>query len=389
VLESATVEVADGGDDVVLGGRRRRRMEPIVIGGLALAVVGGAVLVGGGGSQGAPPPTPSTTTNAPPSTSTTSTTVERDRFDVVTLGPLLAEPTATVVYGLSRDAEIVRVDVDRGEVATRRLRGARGERPDGYSVLARSGAAFLAQPGGRGGLFVRDGAGGPVRWVSAEGSRFVPAANTSALWRVADGDEPAVALVGLDGSLLEPEVPLPASVSVIGDDGTGALLLDGPGGTYRLAADGPQRLTAEPLVAWSATTLVTTACDERLACAWRTTDRVTGQSALVPVAGDLRPAVAGSVSPDGRHVAVVANRPATSLDVVDLSAGERTTLARTLTDTWGFGYGASAAWWSPTGSHLFFLDGDGRLQVWSAATRVAEAVPGVPVLRSLSVTGAG
>lgn len=398
VLESASVEGPDGTTaDVDLGVRRRRWVEPVLIGGVALAIGIGAVATGGrsGQSLGGSPTSPSST--SAPSTTTDptaplapTTTVESDRFTFEQLdGPLLAARTDAVLYGLSNDAEVVRIDVDSGEVTRRRLRGPRGERADGFSVLARDGVAILASPGGRGALTVPDGPASQTQWVSGRGARIIPAAGPEEVWRITSLDDGSAVgeRLGLDGEAVGPQVDVPASATVLGDDGTGRLVAKAPGGTYLVDVAGIARIADGEPVAWNATRLVVTVCDPALVCAWRVIDRTTGLGRDVLLGGDLRPGIAASLSPDGRWLAQLSGASEGGLEVVDLDSSERRRLDSPVFDAWGFGYGAAGMWWSPAGGHLFWLDEVGRVNAWPVGGEpvVLDGAGRLPRLRSLSV----
>jgi hypothetical protein len=396
VLESAVVERADGeAAEVDLGSARRRWPAVVLAGGLVVALAAGAALTSRADDQALVPDTP--TTVAAPTTTTSATPAprrpDRDRYAVERLaGPMLAERTGAVLYGLSEDAEVVRIDLDGGVVTRRRLRGPSGERADGFSVLARSGLAVLAAPGGQGALSVPDGPRSPTQWLSGEGARIVPAADPNQVWRiVARDDGSAVAeRLGADGEPLLPRVEVPVGADVLGDDGTGLLLAGAPGGTYLLGAEGAIRVADGEPLAWSATRLVVTSCDGALVCRWRVIDRADGSSRDVASSGDLRRGLAATLSPDGRWLAQLSGDTGGGLELVDLMDGSRRQIGTSVVDAWGFGYASAGMWWAPDGQHLFWLDGDGLVNVWSndAGTMLLDGGGVVPKLRSLSVAPA-
>jgi hypothetical protein len=398
VLESAVVELDHGeAAEVDLGSARRRWPVVVLAGGLVVALAAGAVVSSRPDDQALVPDTP-TTVAAPTTTTAVATTPasrrpDRDRYAVEHLaGPMLAESTGAVLYGMSEDAEVVRIDLDGGVVTRRRLRGPSGERADGFSVLARSGLAVLAAPGGQGALSVPDGPRTPTQWLSGAGARIVPAADPDQVWRiVARDDGSAVAeRLGADGEPRLPRVEVPAGADVLGDDGHGLLLAGAPGGTYVLGAEGAIRVADGTPVAWSAMRLVVTSCDGALVCTWQVIDRADGSSRDVPATGDLRRGVAATLSPDGRWLAQLSGDTGGGLELVDLTDGSRRQVGASVVDAWGFGYASAGMWWAPDGHHLFWLDGDGLVNVWSneAGTVVLDGAGAVPKLRSLSVAPA-
>lgn len=311
---------------------------------------------------------PSSTTPPPPSrpdlAPTTVPTYSERRWFL----PALPTATGSILYGLTLEGRVVRIDLDGGRVSTQVLRRPGGEEPgSGYDLIARRGAAILHRRSGFG-LTVPDGEG-RVQWIGEDDTRLLAASAPEQLWRLRlgpSGDVSEALLIGLDGVPdATSAVLVPPSVRVRGDDGSGALVLTGVGGAYRLAADGSvTRLTAGQLVAWSPAALVDVVCDDRLACEWRRVDRTTGQvTSLGPVpAGLLERDTAVAMSSDGRRLAVLVATPAYRLDVVDLVTGATATVERLDRPPTS---GTALAGWSGDGRHLFWLRG-GAVAAWSA-----------------------
>lgn len=146
--------------------------------------------------------------------------------------PLVALPTGgteidAIVTDLEGHRRLLRVDLDGGAL------GAALELGD-----ASVPATVVARSAGR---FVTLGAAQP-QWVGAAdvpaaagvaGSVLVPAAPADVVWAVGPG--PVVSLVSPPAGLVTARTSLPANASVLGDDGTGALVVNVVGeGAMRL-----------------------------------------------------------------------------------------------------------------------------------------------------------
>lgn len=390
-LEDLGVEGEGAGTELDLGpGRSGRLRGIVVVAGLVAGVVAVASFLDGGGDREAtapPPEPPPPVTTAPRVPTTTVPVFETDRM----WAPLLPSGSEAVLYGLSFDAEVVRIDVDRGLITRRLLRGPNVARLLGFGILGREGAAVLSAPGLAGALAVGDGPDARPRWIDWDDGRVLPAAAPTELWQVARlGDLAVAQRIDLTGVPVGPVLAVPSGGVVLGDDGTGALLVRTADGVVvlREGGAGPEPLTSGDLMAWSASTLVLRACDGD-GCAWEVVDRASGTAQRLPSPPEVqrgRSWTSAAVAPDGSRLALVG--PDGSLTVVDLADGTTTQVADDVTDQWGFGYAASAAWWGPGSRHLFWLGADRRARAWLADSGDVHVVDGmgrVPLLQSMTV----
>jgi hypothetical protein len=365
-IEPLEADAAEGGD-IDVGGSQRWRT--VALGaGIAAAVVAAAVAVGsaGGDERTAPtsttPPTtqPARTTTSPAPVTTTSTLPEiRPGRGPLATGVV----TGAVLHVVTLDGHLLRIDADTGVIRSREIEGwPRLE----LAVIPGAGGVLLTPGSGAARWYPDDPDAEPVALSFSDGE-LSPAADPALVWLAQWGwSESSYSLVrAADGGRAGPPLQVPRQADVLGDDGTGGLLLRAPGGTYRMAPDGTVRQESRfPALGWSARVLVVLACDEQLACEWRRVDRASGQvTGGCAVCGDDLGPGPGALSPGERYL--TASRyddQSSSLVVVDLDTGERTVVQDFGTGGWR--WPGPQLSWAPQGDALFYVDPDGHLQVW-------------------------
>lgn len=315
-----------------------------------------------------------TSTIAPPSTSAW--------IELAPKGPLLPEPTGTVLYSSTPTGRLVRVDLDTGVVTVRRFEAGDA----GTQFLLRGGRVVVSSPDqSRVHVLDRDLHGTLAELNLDAGVRVLPGPAEDELWVVNENtfgpDGTSVdryaQRIRLDGTPAGPRVPLPPVGGIGGEDGTGQLLLyvGGPASTYVL--DGttgvPTRLLAGYPLAVDARRIVDLDCDVHLVCRVRVTERATGASRILPplASPQLLNGGGGALSPDGRWLALVldpGNEPGT-VAVVDLRDGS----LRRFGDARPAPYWGQAPSWSPDGRWLFWATGP-RVYAWRAGSPGAVAV---------------
>lgn len=289
---------------------RRSRWLPLVMAGLIIVVF---VIVANRDSEPAvnPLPTPS------PATTTTTTTAVR------MTPPPTTEPTKPVV---GADRAVIRpVDAVAGFVV-----------PDGRP----------GQPRGREVAF--------------------PGPEPDQVWLQAFAeDSEGLVLAELDGTEVEPVIPVPIGVWPMGEDGRGNVLVGGIGGVYLVRPDGPRRITTGALSAAGPTHFLVTECDDRARCSSLVINRTTGLRHGLDVEPDRSDYSTGlgTVSPGGSHAAVVRwgeeGRPAAH--VIDLDTGNERRLDVELREPDGT-VGQVMAF-SPDGGWLFVASPGGLMAV--------------------------
>jgi hypothetical protein len=186
-----------------------------------------------------------------------------------------------------------------------------------------------------------------------------------------------------------PDVP---AGDVLGDDGTGALLIQIGGGAYRVDESGaaPQLVTADMLVAWSASSLVVQRCDDRFECGWELVDRATGEHhslGAAPWGGSVQ---GSELSPDGSHLAYVGGiggPTAPAVEVMDLATGARVVLDHTAALTASLQRREGLVW-SADGRWLFWVTADGILRAWHVGDESPITVRGsghIPTLKAIGL----
>ena len=385
-------EPHDGGaiaHDVESRPAHRTRTTRLAVAGVAAALVAAVVFVGRDrGGSFAPPTTVPRTTVAPTPTSANRPPPGSTGFtEQQTFLSFVSAPTHTVLYAVTDTGNVSRIDLDAGSISQRRLRNARSDSP--VRVFGAAGAAVVASNGQT--VAVHDGATGLVARFDSGATAF-PAATAGELWLVeplgggrlqverrrADGT-PVGVMLTVDGG------------SVLGDDGTGALLVRMTDGVYRYTDDGahPALFSADPVVAWTAASVVVEACNDGAHCTWRAVDRASGgQRVLGPAPASGR-VLGGELSADGTHLAYVTgiggpNRP--SLEVLDVTSGARTVIDHTAALV-----PAQGSWqglvWSADGQWLFWLTDDGTLRAWQATTGATATIDGAGHIPALQAIG--
>jgi hypothetical protein len=357
---------------------RSHRTRNLVVGvGLAVALIGGAVLVSRDDATTAEVTEGTTTSSSEPrrttgTTRTPRTTLPRPTtsvyLELVPKGPLLPEPTGTVLYGTTSDRQLVRIDLDTGAIALRRLPESTDEGP--IQLLPRQGAIVVGGYFGSPGFVVPLDLQGEVTELPVQGHQLLRGPEPDELWRVTNNFSPSqlrprAQRMKLDGTLVGPEVELPLQVYT--EDGTGRLVGAAPLGQYVFTPDGqPSLLSDGQIVAMDSRYIVDVICDEVLDCHWRVRDRAesAGGSAgrLLEVAPDLDLLMAGAtgtLSPDGRWVALFDGLGAFQL--LDLTSGALQRVSGTGAPGI-YVFGGSAVW-SPDSQWLFWSDA-GNLRAW-------------------------
>ena len=397
ILEPIELEPLDDDlDEVVLGvPGRTRRWSPVLVGGVALALVAAVVLVGrNGGGASAPPPTTVPPTKAPATSVAPDNPPRPPRSsfsDHLAFINFLGAPSGTTLYGVTNDGDVVRIDLDAGRVSERRLRRRDlGQAP--VTIFGRSGQAVVASQDQA--LAVTDGADGTVTFLAADSDAVLPAAVEGQVWLVRSigpADRVAERRNLGDGSVAGAIYDLPAG-GVLGDDGSGGLLVQTDTGVYRFDVSGqlPQRVSAEPLVAWTAATFVAQRCDDQVQCDWQQVDRASGEQRSLGAAPWGGSVLAAELSPDGTHLAYlggVGGPASPSLEVMDVATGARLVLDRSalLSSVQGTWRGLV---WSTDGQWLFWVDDSGALKAWHVGEELPVTVDGaghVPALEAIGL----
>jgi hypothetical protein len=367
VIEVIT-DTDDDGEVVLTAPSRRWSRTAAALVGAAVVVAAIAVVgLNRGGTAAPPPATASTTAPSPvlpPGISASPPPFSESKA----LFGFLAAPTETILYGVGRGA-LLRIDLDRGAVTSRRLRGEDRTDPP-VAVFGADNAAVLA--GTDQTVLVGDGPAGAFTPVAGAGVVVFPSIDPRHIWtvRVTAANTQAAQLQQLDGSPAGPTLTV-TDGTVLGDDGTGSLLVQTNDGVVRFDPDGAsaQRVTGDTLVAWSASTLVVQRCEAQQTCSWDVIDRATGATRSLgrPPPGAVEDGA--QLSPDGAWLACLVVDPGASaptLDAIELASGNRAVLDPSV--MMPPNRNANAAVWSPDGRWLFWLSDTGALQAWAAGS---------------------
>ena len=387
----------DDSGEVVLGEPRpTRRWSPVLVGGLRVGGRGRGRTrrpqrrwqLGAATTVPAAEPVTAPTTSIPPTTDTPRPT--RPSFtDHVAFVNLLGVPSGTSLYGVTDDGNVVRIDLDAGRVSERRLRrGDRGQPP--VTVFGQSGQAVVASQDQA--LVVGDGADGVVTFLAAATTAVLPAAGEDEVWlvRSLDAGRLAERRNVTNGSVTGTIYNLPEG-SVLGDDGSGALLMQTGSGVYRFDGTGqhPAPVSTDALVAWSATTFVAKRCDDQFQCQWQLIDRASAEERPMGAAPWGGSVLGAELSPDGSHLAYVGGLGgpvAPSLEVMDVATGARLILDQSavLSSVQGTSRGLV---WSADGQWLFWVNNAGALRAWHVGEPQPITVDGAGQVPSLEAIG--
>jgi hypothetical protein len=388
VLERPSQPETDAPSDVVTAARRVR---PAVIVGAVIAVIAVIAVVGRnhGGTTAAPTTVPAAATSTTSTTSPLPTTTAAPPGPDYTLTQTFEDfaggsHTQTVLYGLTSGSHLLRIDIDHGVIATRRLFAQTGN--DSVSVL--KGGALVAQ--GSSAEIVADGPAATPIVVTDDLPRATVFAAPShdRIWMVEGG---RAAMLTTDGAAVGPGLDIPSG-EAIGVDGA-ALVVQTSVGAFRLdpATSHPQLLSPNPVMAWSATELVDVPCDATLICQLRVVNRATGAARVLPTTAASGPDHfgRGQLSPNGAQLARLADPVETDglnrLQLVDLATGAVQDLGLLSSA------GLAAAVWSSDGSWLFWVDSNGGLHGRHAGSASSISISGsghIPPLVAIAATGA-
>jgi hypothetical protein len=288
-------------------------------------------------------------TAAPPVTTPTPSRLQPGAPVVIKAGdgPLLPGIGAGQVYVQSATG-IFWIELATGRIT----RTATPDLQEHSTFLAGSGWVLVKSRWSSSGVLVRDGqpASPLAHQFDAEG--FLHAGPRGRLWMEPEpGTDPTASttlqLADLDGQLLGRSITAPRSAApyAIAPDGHGGVLMTNRGGVYLLESGRPRQAThirlvsRGDLIAAGGRRLLVWDCDPRARCEMVLVDQRTGHRTLRPATARTLLAEGGisidrndygdvSLSPDGTHLAVMANDSAGTFrtHVIDLRSGRDTLL---------------------------------------------------------------
>ncbi len=318
---------------------------------------------------------------APPTTSRpdpTTTTIGTDEWveGSIVVNPTAAEDQVEVV-ALTRDGQVVRIDVATGTTAGGRV-AADGRFIQGGPTSVYAGAGWVLVPtfdaDGRATVLFDDGSRSSIDlggWVPV-----MVGATGDTFWRTdfdeSNGELSELVEVALDGSETGATIDLGGRYPLLPDP-LGGFVVEAPGGMYTVGSDATTRLTGGRLVAIGSRRLVVEECTEQLECGVLTVDRSTGERVDVPLDPALNESpgleaggwwsVRSPLSPDEDALIVIrwdnSGSGGQTLGVVDLATGAYTEI--------GTVYDFPQAAWSPDSARIYWLDEE-DLAVFDRAT---------------------
>ncbi len=373
---------------------------------IAAAIAALVILVVVRGHDGATPsagtaassPAPSSLASAsllPPAVSATPTIVASAPAPPVvvsTVGHSLLHVSAGWQLFGRGPGGVVRIDLAHGRIVTTTVPLLSSTGPVSFVPVA--GGVVVRPLDEVAGYFVPDGqAPRTLGGVLAGGGSAFPGPSPNELWmQTGDGEQTAVALVGLDGRPVRAPgpvtIPVPASVGgPLSSDGTGYLVVSGIGGVYDARPGGLHRLTTGELLAVGPTRWLVVECDTSYRCSTVAIDRSSGARRILGPAISDPSGVAGVISPDGSVAAVLIGNGGPDgfeLHLLNLQTGADQAVPGLLPTDEAFTGDALA--WSPDSRWLFVADGTGQIRAVDGRTAdVSELGAQLPQLTQLAV----
>ena len=289
---------------------------------------------------------------------------------------------------------VVRIEFARGRITSTVFPGVASS--GAVSFLAAPHAAIIRPWDVVPGYLIPDGQpprapGGSL----ASGGVLLPGPATGQFWmQTGQGGATApMALIGPSGRPIaaarSTRVTIPSTMnSFPAPDGSGYLLLTGPGGTYDIRPAGLRRVTTGTVLAVGPTRWLAAECTRHARCALVVIDQRSGARYALGGFVDEPANVSGVISPDGRTAALL--RPGTGggapqLHLVDLGTGSDRRIAVE------FNQDASAfpddpLIWSPDSRWLFAADQNGQLQAVNIRTGLAQSLDlSLPPVQQLTI----
>jgi len=360
------------------------RWLPIVL--AAAVAVAALVYVRKGKSPSATPthaPT-ATAAGASPSTGRASPVATPPAVRVTDLGrALLRVSGGWELFGRG-PTEVVRVELARGRIAQTAVPALTSG--GAVSFVAGEDWAMVRPLDHVLGYVVPDGQA--VRLLSGELNRSGPALpgpDPATVWvPTGDPDQPKMILVDVLGRPTGPSIAIPDGIyNYARPDGTGDLLLSGPGGVYSARPDGLRRVTTGTLMALGPTRWLTFECDDRYRCATVVINRGTGSRHVLHTQTRQAGGPHGAISANGAFAALLQTDTSntTRVHLLDLASG----VDRQLDLPVDRSYEDSNLAWSPDSRWLLVIAAGGKLSPVDPATgQVHDLGVALPALSQLA-----
>jgi hypothetical protein len=219
----------------------------------------------------------------------------------------------------------------------------------------------------------------------SRGGPALPGPDRATVWASAgDADHPRMTLVDTNGRPTEVSVAIPEGMGgEVEPDGTGYLLLTGPGGVFAARPDGVHQVSTGALLAVGPTRWLTLECDDQHRCATIVVDRHTGaRRVLAGYAGQAN-RQPGVISPNGATAALLeTDSSGVSVHLLDLVSGTDRRLGLTIDQP----FEDDTMVWSPDSRWLFIAAAEGRLcPVDPATAQVHDLGVALPPIKQLSI----
>lgn len=238
----------------------------------------------------------------------------------------------------------------------------------------------------------------PARVLPAalgEGGYVFPGPRPGQVWIAEGGGQSGLRLMTMNGAAAGQSIRrLPGGPFVSAPDGQGYVLVQGGDAAYDARPAGMRRVAAGIVAAVGSSAWLISRCRSASRCVDSVVNPATGIGHVLPGSADLTGGYLvadswppGLVSPNGRLAAVVSNGAdnRTTMNLLDL----RTGTDRRIAAPHGAGPGPSLAW-SPDSHWLFWVTGDGALQVINAATGQVRGIGvALPPVTYLTISRAG
>lgn len=290
------------------------------------------------------------------------------------------------LIGQGLDA-VVRIQLAEGRITTTEMPELQTTGPT--SLLSGPGWVIVHPLDFVPGYFVADGdPAQPLPDTFADGGPMFPGPGPDQVWVNATGSHGRNTLelrVMMTGERAGPRIRIPDAMSgPVTSDGSGHVLVSGPGGSYVARPSGLDKVTTGEVDAVGPEHLLVTECDDAGRCDPVVITRDTGQRRVLPNGIGATAWPHGAIAPDGSIAAVVRDfangRPL--LSIIDLKSGEVSAIGVTARG----GFSQSGLVFSPDSRWLFATDTSGALVAIDTGSYRIHRIPSrLPSLTQLTL----
>lgn len=323
---------SDDGRETLTGGARRQVPRWVVVVGVLVAAVAATVVLVQGRHPQAPPSANPAATPPPPTMPAGDAVGGFGGARGAGSDDVVVREVGHPVLGVAADWEVFAYTRHRGALVRIELAEGRITRTAVPPLQSGGPVSLLVGPLGAlvhpidyvPGYLVLDGHCARPQPVD-DGGLVLPGPRAGQIWvQSGDGRPLTMRLTAMDGHATDRTLTVPFDDAwPVTADGRGHVLAAGAGGTYRVRADGRERVTTGSVLAVGPTAWLVVECDEAGGCRELVIDSDTGTRHRLGRAHGSSAITAGVVAPDGGAAAVLklSGSQGSTLHLVDLTTG--------------------------------------------------------------------